>query len=126
MKLSLNLRGDLAKLTDQELAERLDQSSQAYDAASQSRWSGWVGKPSPIRGPIRHPRAYRVLATLPGMSGSIWIDLLVAGIASSKSGEKALRWLGWPQVDMYLHGCEIRDIVDEAKRRMEQREGQNS
>ncbi len=75
--MAINLRSDLAKLTDSELAERYDQLWAAYEAARArpqmpSSINGW-------RGPIRHPRFHRFLTILNKSGGSeIWFDLIVA------------------------------------------------
>jgi len=126
MALSLNLRSDLAKLTDAELAHRLEQSFRAYDAANdRKRWwnSGslsWI-----FRGPIRHPRAYRFFAALTGSSGS-WLDVLFATVLSDKRSARLLGPGADVQSDLYLQVCEMRDIVDEAERRIAHRQGQTS
>ena len=52
MKGSINLRGDLAKLSDAELAERLNAAWQAVDAARGRKRSFWRGDSS-IRGAAR-------------------------------------------------------------------------
>jgi len=63
MRLRLNLRGDLAKLSDVELAERLAAAWQAYDAVERpTRFALWLAMM--WRGPIRHPRAYRFLSLI--------------------------------------------------------------
>ena len=60
MGFGINLRGDLAKLSDAELAQRLDQMSRALDiAAKEPRWTGiklWFSfrGPSGILGSIRY------------------------------------------------------------------------
>jgi hypothetical protein len=129
MKLSLNLRGDLAKLTDAELAERLEHLFHAYEAAQGRKTRWWDLGFMPVwrwRGPIRHPRAYRFFASLAGASGGSWLDLVFAIDLSDKRAERLLRSATDPQGDIYLHLCEIRDIMDEAERRIAQRQGQPS
>jgi hypothetical protein len=129
MNLSLNLRGDLAKLSDQELAERLEQAWRAYDQANdyassrKSKWHiGWLDIWR-WRGPFRHPRAYRFFATLDGVSGVAWLDFALALVFSDKRFEELMRAAGGTEREMYLHACEMRDIVDEAERRINEREG---
>jgi hypothetical protein len=45
MRFSVNLRGDLAKLSDAELVERLETAWHAYEAVERSSWVAcvWVG-----------------------------------------------------------------------------------
>jgi hypothetical protein len=71
MRLQINLRGDLAKLTDQELARRLEEAWQAYGTSMSNPrfkffkvWASW-------RGPIRHPLAYRFTSFV-GLGGG-WL-----------------------------------------------------
>jgi hypothetical protein len=90
MALSINLRGDLAQLSDAELAARLEQAWQAYEVAEKREWtSNWwlLGK----RGPIRHPRAYQFVAALQATDGG-WISLLFAAALSHKDGAGFVRW----------------------------------
>jgi hypothetical protein len=110
MALVLNLRGDLAKLGDAELAERLGAAWKAHEAAQQA--SKPVGLWYSRRGPIRHPWAYRLFS--------------VSGVGAGISGQ----WLGFGPFlrsiaydDMDLTLCEIKDLTDEIQRRIAQRKG---
>ena len=116
--LAVNLRGDLAKLSDAELAERLEAAWQTYEAASKPRW--WSGRPGwSFRGPLHHPRAYRFAAVLQGSSGWLLLDLALALMLSSK------RFEAWfyknPPTASHLSLCEIRDMTDEIERRLKHR-----
>ena len=122
MTLTLNLRGDLAKLSDAELAARLKETWEQYGAAEkrfhwwQPRW--WLlGK----RGPIRHPRAYQFLAALQSMGGDEWLSLLFATVLSQRD---ASRYVRWPDrtAAMHMSVCEIQDIIAEVERRIDQRQ----
>lgn len=99
MRLQINLRGDLAKLTDQELADRLQVVSQNYDSLSSTvKWSGifWSR-----RGPIRHPWAYLLIPLFP-------LALIWRNAIPYNSGE----------ITRHLTLCELRDLVDEMERRV--------
>jgi hypothetical protein len=64
MRFRINLRGDLAKLSDAELVDRLQAAWTAYDAAERSnRFTLWYSR----RGPLRHPWFYR-LFSIAGLS----------------------------------------------------------
>jgi hypothetical protein len=121
-KASVNLRGDLAKLSDAELAEHLEAAWQAVDAAQARRRGTWFFFRSwviaPWRGPIRHPRAYRFQSLLSG-GNPWWFVLLVASVFSGKQYERFLR--RDMATDEYLSLCEVRDITDEIERRLAQR-----
>jgi hypothetical protein len=71
MRLQINLRGDLAKLGDGELAKRLEEAWQAYGASTANArfrvWASW-------RGPIKHPWAYR-FTWFVGVSGFLSVYL---------------------------------------------------
>jgi hypothetical protein len=120
----LNLRGDLPELSDTELAERLEAAWRTVDAAEQpngllERVHHRLNRLSPfysVRGPVKHPRAYRFYGLFAGLGEAGPIGLLAAWLLSSKritgammdaSPDKAL--------------CEIRDINDEIERRMRAR-----
>jgi len=112
----MNLRSDLAKLTDAELAARLEDAWDKYDTNEKRTLAGWVFSPIVrTRGPIRHPRAYRFMAALRGGSGS-WLDLLFAGAMIGRKTEGFLR--SDPGADRHLNICEIQDISDELERRI--------
>src|SRR5215470_830943 len=88
MGLSINLRGDLAKLSDAELAARLEQAWQTHGVGETKPkyfWMGWFPLWWSRRGPIRHPRIYRFLAILSGANGPPALVLPLAWIFSSKA-----------------------------------------
>jgi hypothetical protein len=115
MGFSVNLRGDLAKLSDVELTERLDAACQTYDAAKKP-WLRW----GPLwRGPVRHPRPYRFLMALGNATGGGWLDLVFAAVFSGKKTERLLR--NDPAIDVHLTVCEIRDLTEEMERRVTHR-----
>jgi hypothetical protein len=106
MRFQINLRGDLAKLDDRQLAKRLDEAWRAFeastDAAKQRVWASW-------RGPIRHPWAYR-LTSFAGLSGP--------GFSLYLGNGPFLKYGG---MHTHLIACEIKDLYDEIQRRVEQR-----
>src|SRR5215813_13006535 len=108
MRFSINLRGDLAKLGDAELADRLQAAWATYDAADQrpNRFTLWYSR----RGPIRHPWAYRLLS-IAGLSGGGGMYLGLGPV---------IRFDAYGQ---HLTLCEIRDLTDEIERRLTQRKG---
>ena len=121
MKADVNLRSDLAKLSDAELAERLKTNWNAYEATGvppPGRFSITFPLLYSLRGPIRHRRAYRFLATIVN-TDSIWLSLLFATLLSSSRLEGLLRLDS--TTDAHLSLCEIRDIIDEIERRVKQK-----
>jgi hypothetical protein len=124
---AVNLRSDLARLSDTDLAARLEEAWHEYDAAGKpARWLQWAIL-SPLhswRGPIRHPRAYRFLSVLGGADGPWWLVLLLATVISDKRVEEVFRAGGPP--DAHLTLCEILDIVDEVERRVARRQAKAS
>ncbi|WID97435.1 hypothetical protein QO058_03965 [Bosea vestrisii] len=101
MRLGINLRGDLAKLSNEELASYLEKciadreglgSHAGYGA---NRWLYKTGAAMPFgRGPLHARIFYRVMG------------LMYGGPLNGRS-------LG----DLYVLDCEIKDIMDELKRR---------
>ncbi len=105
MRWGINLRGDLAKISDDELAERLQGhlddrealAARAGDAAN--RWLYKHGVGMPFGRGLLHARIfYRITGFLYG-------------------GPLNGRSLG----DLYVLDCEIKDIADEMKRRLRAR-----
>lgn len=103
MRLGINLRGDLAKLQDDELTSHFETcityrewlASRAGDRAN--RWLYKTGLAMPFgRGPLHARICYRIMGLLYGGS---WNGL---------NG----RSLG----DLFVLDCEIKDILDEVKR----------
>jgi hypothetical protein len=121
-KASVNLRGDLAKLSDAELAERLEvawESLESAQAGQRGRWSfGLNWNIGLWRGPLRHPRAYRFL-WLFDLGGGGWLATLLSSVFSGKRFERFVRKDA--PTNEYLSLCEIRDIMDEIDRRLAQR-----
>ncbi|KRE08767.1 hypothetical protein ASE61_04225 [Bosea sp. Root670] len=105
MRLGINLRGDLAKLTDEQLAAHLDKSiahreelaPRAGDRANRWIYSGGAGMPFG-RGLLHARIFYRLMG--------FWYDAPLNR-----------RSLG----DLYVLDCEIKDIMDELKRRVRMR-----
>jgi hypothetical protein len=116
MRFSINLRGDLAKLSDTALAERVEKAWQDYEAASGKPRRGELA--GSWNGPIRHPLAYRFTSMidwrLPWLTrrmGTIG-DFSVASLLGLRAP---------PEIDMHLTLCEIRDLMDELERRVARR-----
>jgi hypothetical protein len=102
MGFAINLRGDLAKLSDAELSERLEAAWRAYEeAAANSRIKLWYSR----RGPLRHPRAYRFLSVV-GLQGPWFTFYLGLG-----------PFLRWDAYGQHLALCEAKDLTDEIERR---------
>jgi hypothetical protein len=112
MGLSINLRGDLAKLSDAELAARLEQAWEAHQAAKASvpRINVWYSR----RGPVRHPWAYHWLS-FAGASGPFFYFYFGLG--------PFIRTTTW--MDVHLTLCEIRDLNDEIEHRARRATGTN-
>jgi hypothetical protein len=124
MRLRVNLRGDLAKLSDAELVERLETNWLAYDAAeTKPAQTGlaWTSLWHSRRGPLRHPRVYRFLSVLGQSDGPAWLVFFISTLLSAKNMEPLLR--SDSDLDKHLTLCEIRDIMDEMKRRVAARKG---
>jgi hypothetical protein len=123
MRFSINLRGDLAKLGDVELVERLEAAWQAYETAPKPSWLDWKLLWR-WRGPFRHPRFYRFLSVLSKTApeGGWFAFLFAAWAFSSKGAEPPAR--NDPAIDVHLILCEIRDLTDEMERRVAYRRRQ--
>lgn len=112
MAFSLNLRVDLARLTDAELKQRygvlrgeLHQLEKIQGPVqSMTRW----------RGPIRHPRAY-VFWAMCGISGIRELDVLVSAFAANMALTDVLAHA--PGMRLHLILCELQDIQDEVQGR---------
>jgi hypothetical protein len=107
----ITLRGDLARLSDRELAKRLDEALQACDAWPVARETGWAH----WRGPIRHPRAYRVFYVLTVLSSVVEL------LSFSRGGDLPLGTMR-----TYLLVCEIQDLLDETRWRVDARRTSSS
>jgi hypothetical protein len=73
MRFFINLRGDLAKLSDAELAERLDQTSQAFDVSVNEPRSNGAKLRRSFRGPLRHPWFYPLTSVLVGSGPAFFV-----------------------------------------------------
>jgi len=106
MRLQINLRGDLAKLNDEELARRVEETWHAYEVSTAKArirvWASW-------RGPIKHPWAYRFLS-FAGLSTGVFSFSLGAG-----------PFLHYDGMGTHLIVCEIKDLHDEVQRRINAR-----
>lgn len=105
VRLGINLRGDLAKLSDRELSERLENFVDHRDwlasrpAKAPNRWAYRLGIAMPFgRGPLHAPIFYRLIARLN------------VGAVNGQS-------LG----DLYVAECEIKDLIDELRSRVDKR-----
>jgi hypothetical protein len=118
MRFALNLRWDLAKLSDADLVARLEAVWRAHDAAydEAKRKHGGAREPTTIwcsaRGPIRHRLAY--------MFTSMLVTKTV-GLLRGALPPAALLYLGEPLAKMHFGLCEILDINDELERRKSKR-----
>ena len=106
MSFGINLRGDLAKLSDADLASQLEQAWRDYEAATSK--PGWPVFWHSHRGPIRHPAAYRLQYQAGFMAA------LILGIITSlgPSREWKSTW------SMHRAFCEIHDVTEEIARRV--------
>lgn len=116
MALSVNLRADLAKLSDQELAERFERTSRALDRV-QRGWGQW--RLFTFRGPIKHRRIYRFFSMLGAGGGNLALDAFIALVFSHKKYERLYNAPDRP--DFHLSVCEMMDIADELERRVKYR-----
>ena len=116
MRFSINLRGDLAKLSDAALVERVEKAWRDYEAAEgKPRRGELVGS---WNGPIRHPLAYRFTSMIDYRRGRL--NRYMGTIAGFDLGT-LLGFPSLPEIDMHLALCEIRDLTDELERRVGRR-----
>jgi hypothetical protein len=109
MRFALNLRSDLTRLNDAEVADRLVATWRAYEVAEQDARFAWRELKYSTRGPIRHPWAYLFSSIMAiGDRGGLgfWMG---QPFFPSLLGDRRSRAL----VKMHLNLCEIRDIQDE-------------
>jgi hypothetical protein len=103
MPLGFNLRNDLAKISDAELATRLDQTINELEATKPT-FGLWMIFPG-ARGPLRHPWFYKLhllLGGVPWWKRSIWPN-------EGGTGRH------------HLLECELQDLRDELQRRVQTR-----
>lgn len=112
MTLALNLRFDLARLTDAELAARCDAIWADMEALEHDR--GALRASPRWRGPIRHPRAYLFFA-MAGSGSASELDILLSAFVSGTALADVVSRL--PRIRLHLALCEMQDILDEMKSR---------
>ena len=115
MPLSLNLRYDLARMSDAQLAERLERTWQAFSQVEADAWPYKLS--ASFRGPIRHPSAYAFLSWVAVKSGLSWRF----GPSFSLGMEALLSTRSRALMRMHLAICEVRDITDEMNHRLASR-----
>jgi len=103
---AVNLRADLAQLSDAELAARLDEAWHQFEATDKNSWT--------LRG---------LQINSGGPFELTWLDLLVAVIFSSKRVDKLLR-VTHPRAETTLR--KIQDMVGEVERRVAKRQAKAS
>src|SRR5439155_25139911 len=103
----INLRSDLTKLNDAEIAKALELRWEEFEAARKESRSKLRLS---ARGPIRHHWAYRFLSLgcVSGRGCSLYLGHLWFGICSPEK--------------LHLTMCEIRDLQVEVKKRWVKRE----
>jgi hypothetical protein len=120
MRFSINLRGDLAKLSDAELADLFEKTSRKLDTAvhdprsknSKLRWS--------FRGPLRHPWFYPMTSVFGGsIPGMHFFKNALGPFLSTRFGAKSAAITDL--MDQHLLQCELRDLNDEMERRVARR-----
>ena len=122
MRWSINLRGDLAKLNDDELAKRFDDTSRAFDTAVNEPRSNGVKLRWSFRGPLRHPWFYPFTSVLAGSGpGFIFLSNSLGPFLSTRIAAK--RAAMTDLMDQHLLLCELRDLNDETERRVARRRG---
>ncbi len=101
MRFGINLRGDLAKLDDAEIASRFEGLISEMETKHKVVYQ--VGKYS-ARGLLHARIFYKIQATIFGMFGAF------SGSMITLSG-----------IELYLLGCELADVRDEIERRVRRR-----
>jgi hypothetical protein len=116
MRFSINLRGDLAMLSDAALVEQIENAWRGYEAAARESRRGRLA--GSWNGPIRHPLAYQFTSMIDWRFGGL------AGRMGTIGDWSVASLLGVrrpPEIDMHLTLCEIRDLMDELERRVVRR-----
>ena len=108
MRFGINLRGDLAKLDDAEIASRFEaliSETETKHRATLAHASGRViyriWKGSHVRGPFHARIFYKAQIVLFG----VWAAIQGQGLAPG-------------DIDLYLLNCELEDVRDEIERRV--------
>jgi len=104
MRWGINLRGDLAKLDDAEIASRYE--TLISEMETKHKVTYQVGKFS-ARG-LLHARIF------------YWVQAVVFGVFGGLSGGDS-RAMSPSGIELYLLGCELADIRDEIERRVRRR-----
>lgn len=112
MTLALNLRFDLARLSDAELAKRCD--AIWADVEELERDGGPIRTSPRWRGPVRHPRAYLFWAMV-RQSSAAELEILLSAFAANTSLADVVSRM--PRIRLHLALCEMQDILDEMKSR---------
>jgi hypothetical protein len=116
MRFSINLRGDLAKLSDAALVKRIENAWQGYEAAARKPRRGELA--GSWNGPIRHPLAYLFTSVVDWRFGRLAGRM---GTIGDWSVGSLVGFRRPPEIDMHLTLCEIRDLMDELERRVVRR-----
>ena len=111
----LSLRYDLARLSDADLARRLEEALAAREDLGPSRAREALG----LRGPVRHPLVYRALCLLSEGPTRTPIDALIPLVTLNRHLTDWL--LSGRDSRIYLTTCEIQDLQDEIRRRLRER-----
>ena len=101
MRFGINLRGDLAKLDDAEIASRFEGLISELETKHKVVYQ--VGKWS-ARGLVHARIFYKIQA-------------VIFGVFFSLGGN----WVGTSAIELYLLDCELSDVRDEIKRRVKYR-----
>jgi hypothetical protein len=111
----LSLRYDLAEASDADLAWRLEECLAAREELGPSRAREALG----LRGPVRHPLAYKALCLLSAGPTGTPLDALIPLITLNRHLTDWL--LSGRDSRIYLTTCEIHDLQDEIRRRLRER-----
>jgi hypothetical protein len=122
MGLNINLRGDLAKLGDAELAERLEHAWRRYESADRQQRSSsmfWKRRPT-----AELPLRYRIWAGFHRSPGFRVLDWTLRAFLSSHTNYMIERpvLVSNSAIKVDDHIDEIQTIMSEIKRRLDERE----
>ncbi|MDI4656637.1 hypothetical protein [Xanthobacter autotrophicus] len=107
-----NLRSDLARLPDSEIATRCEALWREIDTLGQDKRARRHA--SGTRGFLRHPRAYMFWGIFRLSGGGLLEALVSALVPSPKAGDKLT---GTRAVSLHVALCELQDLIDEMKAR---------